>query len=100
MVLVLLIALFLSPQGINSSHPNKMSERTARGSRKTAIANCRLTQYLGSRIGALGADSPGREIKYALEIVEGLENAPSAILKLFDGNKKGKLLVKVSEEPS
>lgn len=40
------------------------------------------------------------KIKYALEIVEGLENAPSAILKLFDGNKKGKLAVKVSEEPT
>ncbi|MUG92331.1 zinc-binding dehydrogenase [Scytonema sp. UIC 10036] len=40
------------------------------------------------------------KIKYAVEIVEGLENAPSAILKLFDGNKKGKLVVKVSEEPT
>lgn len=39
------------------------------------------------------------KIKYDLEIVEGLENAPSAILKLFDGNKKGKLVVKVSDEP-
>lgn len=39
------------------------------------------------------------KIKYALEIVEGLENAPSAILKLFDGNKKGKLFIEVSEEP-
>ncbi|KYC37329.1 NADP-dependent oxidoreductase [Scytonema hofmannii PCC 7110] len=40
------------------------------------------------------------KLKYAVEIVEGLENAPSAILKLFDGNKKGKLVVKVSEEPT
>ena len=40
------------------------------------------------------------QIKYAVEIVEGLENAPLALLKLFDGNKKGKLLVKVSEEPT
>jgi NADPH-dependent curcumin reductase len=40
------------------------------------------------------------KIKYALEVIEGLENAPTAILKLFDGNKKGKLVVKVSEEPS
>lgn len=40
------------------------------------------------------------KIKYAVDIVEGLENAPKAILKLFDGNKKGKLVVKVSEEPS
>ncbi|GAA6619235.1 hypothetical protein [Scytonema sp. NUACC26] len=40
------------------------------------------------------------KIKYAIEIVEGLENAPLAVLKLFNGNKKGKLLVKVSEEPT
>jgi NADPH-dependent curcumin reductase CurA len=40
------------------------------------------------------------KIKYALEIVEGLENAPKAILKLFDGNKKGKLIIKVSDEPA
>ncbi|MEW6491175.1 MAG: NADP-dependent oxidoreductase [Cyanobacteriota bacterium] len=40
------------------------------------------------------------KIKYAEEIVEGLENAPKAILKLFDGNKRGKLIVKVSEEPT
>ncbi|MDM9379161.1 NADP-dependent oxidoreductase [Chlorogloeopsis sp. ULAP01] len=40
------------------------------------------------------------KIKYSVEVVDGLENAPSAILKLFEGNKKGKLVVKVSEEPT
>ncbi|AFZ24947.1 putative NADP-dependent oxidoreductase [Cylindrospermum stagnale PCC 7417] len=40
------------------------------------------------------------KIKYTLEMVEGLENAPQAILKLFNGDKNGKLVVKVSEEPS
>ncbi len=30
MLLLLPIALFLSPQGINSSHPSKMSERTVK----------------------------------------------------------------------
>lgn len=40
------------------------------------------------------------KIKFAVEIVDGLENAPSAILKLFNGDKKGKLVVKVSEEPN
>jgi hypothetical protein len=40
------------------------------------------------------------KIKHTLEVIEGLENASKAILKLFDGNKKGKLVVKVSEEPS
>jgi NADPH-dependent curcumin reductase CurA len=39
------------------------------------------------------------KIKHAVEIVEGLEHAPSAILKLFNGGKKGKLIIKVSEEP-
>ncbi len=39
------------------------------------------------------------KIKYAEEIISGLENAPQAIEKLFNGNKVGKLLIKVSEEP-
>jgi NADPH-dependent curcumin reductase CurA len=38
-------------------------------------------------------------IKYQVDIVDGLENAPTAIGKLFDGTNKGKLMVKVSEEP-
>jgi hypothetical protein len=51
-------------------------------------------------IGDIGQWLNQGKIKYALEIVEGLENAPLAVLKLFDGNKKGKLVIKVSEEPS
>jgi NADPH-dependent curcumin reductase CurA len=38
-------------------------------------------------------------MKYRIEIVDGLENAPSAVTKLFDGSNAGKLLVKVSDEP-
>ncbi len=38
-------------------------------------------------------------IQYRVDIVDGLENAPTAIGKLFDGSNKGKLMVKVSEEP-
>lgn len=37
-------------------------------------------------------------LKYRETIVEGLENAPEALNKLFDGDKVGKLLVKVSDE--
>ena len=40
------------------------------------------------------------KIQYRFDVVEGLENAPSAINKLFDGSNKGKLIVKVSDEPS
>ncbi len=37
------------------------------------------------------------KIKYTQEIVSGLENAPKTIHKLFNGDKIGKLLIKVSE---
>jgi NADPH-dependent curcumin reductase CurA len=39
-------------------------------------------------------------IQYRVDLVDGLENAPRAINKLFDGSNKGKLIIKVSEEPS
>jgi NADPH-dependent curcumin reductase CurA len=40
------------------------------------------------------------KIQYRVDIIDGLENAPGGINKLFDGTNKGKLIVKVSEEPS
>jgi len=36
------------------------------------------------------------KIKYREDIVDGLENAPAALLKLFDGRNFGKLLIRVS----
>lgn len=35
------------------------------------------------------------KIKYRVEIIEGLENAPQGLTKLFDGSNSGKLIVKV-----
>jgi hypothetical protein len=35
-----------------------------------------------------------------IQAVEGLENTPRSINKLFDGSHQGKLIVRVSEEPS
>jgi NADPH-dependent curcumin reductase CurA len=40
------------------------------------------------------------KIQYRVDIIDGLENAPRGINKLFDGSNKGKLIVKVSKEPS
>ncbi len=37
-------------------------------------------------------------LKYRLDVVEGLENAPKAVIKLSEGKNEGKLLVKVSSE--
>ena len=38
-------------------------------------------------------------LRYREDIVDGLDNAPAALLKLFDGRNFGKLIVRVSPEP-
>lgn len=38
------------------------------------------------------------ELKYREDVVDGIENAPAAFLKLFQGENFGKLLVKLGEE--
>lgn len=38
------------------------------------------------------------KIKYRVEVIDGLENAPRAINKLFDGTHQGKLIIRVSQE--
>src|SRR5262249_6100914 len=35
------------------------------------------------------------KLKYRVDVVEGLEKAPSAINKLFDGSNQGKLIIKI-----
>lgn len=40
------------------------------------------------------------QLKYRVDIVRGLEAAPTAINKLFDGSNHGKLIVEVSDPPS
>jgi NADPH-dependent curcumin reductase len=39
------------------------------------------------------------KLKYRVDVVEGLEKAPSALRKLFDGSNAGKLVVKIGPEP-
>jgi len=38
------------------------------------------------------------KLKYRVDVVEGLENAPRALKKLFDGSNNGKLMVQVGAE--
>ena len=40
------------------------------------------------------------KLKYRVDVVEGLENAPRTLTRLFDGSNQGKLVVKIGEEPS
>jgi NADPH-dependent curcumin reductase CurA len=38
------------------------------------------------------------KIKYRIEIIDGLEQAPEALNKLFDGSHSGKLIVQISNK--
>lgn len=40
------------------------------------------------------------KLKYRVDLVEGLRQAPAALNRLFDGANTGKLVVKVSDEPA
>src|SRR5262249_49752550 len=40
------------------------------------------------------------KLKYRIDVVQGLEQTPTALNKLFEGTNQGKLIVKVSEEPA
>ena len=38
-------------------------------------------------------------LKFRVDVVPGLQQAPRAINRLFDGSNTGKMVVKISEEP-
>jgi len=40
------------------------------------------------------------KLKFETDIVEGFENAPASLSRLFEGKNLGKLVVKVSDEPA
>ncbi len=39
------------------------------------------------------------KLRYRVDVVKGLENAPEALNRLFDGSNRGKLILQVSDEP-
>lgn len=52
----------------------------------------------GEALAQLGAWLAEGKIKSRDEIVDGLENAPAALTRLFDGSKRGKLIVRIAPE--
>ena len=61
-----------------------------------------ITDYLPrfpEALGDLGRWLMEGKLKYDVDVVEGLENAPTALQRLFTGANTGKLLVQVSQEP-
>lgn len=71
--------------------------------RRTTLRGFILTDYLdqletGQK--AMAAWLMEGKIKFETDIVEGLENAPLSLERLFTGKNLGKLVVQVSEEPA
>lgn len=55
---------------------------------------------IGEAMSDLGKWFGEGKIKYKVDLTDGLENATKAFNRLFDGSVMGKLMVKVSEEPT
>jgi NADPH-dependent curcumin reductase CurA len=55
----------------------------------------RFPEAIGALIGWMNEG----KLKYRVDVVQGLEQAPIAVNKLFDGSNQGKLVVQVSAEP-
>ena len=51
-------------------------------------------------VAALAGWYAAGQIRYRVDVVEGLENAPAALHRLFDGSNTGKLMVKISDPPA
>ena len=72
-------------------------------SRRAKIEGFLVSDYLpraGEAIPHLLEWMQSGRLKFRLDVAEGLEQAPRAISRLFEGKNTGKLVVKVSEEPA
>jgi NADPH-dependent curcumin reductase CurA len=72
-------------------------------SKRLKIQGFIATDY-GARVKEMVADMAtwyaAGQLKYRVDVVQGLENAPLALNKLFDGSNQGKLMVQVSPLPA
>ncbi|MBZ5604420.1 MAG: NADP-dependent oxidoreductase [Acidobacteriia bacterium] len=69
---------------------------------RSRIEGFLVTDYLpraGEAIPQLLGWMQSGKLKFKVDVAEGLESAPRAINKLFEGTNTGKLVVKISEEP-
>jgi len=53
----------------------------------------------GESLESLGSWIAEGRIKFKVDVVEGIENAPEAVNKLFSGENNGKLVIQTSKEP-
>ncbi|MEP4033609.1 NADP-dependent oxidoreductase [Roseibium polysiphoniae] len=84
----------------NGDSPDEMPDMTAIVRRRLTLKGFVMTDHFETYpeiFKALGEMLQAGQLKYRLDIIEGLENAPEALNKLFDGSNQGKLVVKVSD---
>ncbi|MEP3048517.1 MAG: NADP-dependent oxidoreductase [Roseibium sp.] len=84
----------------NGERPDEQPEMTALVRKRLTFKGFVMTDHWDSFpaiFQELGKLMMQGKLKYRLDIEEGLERAPSAFNKLFDGTNKGKLAVRVSE---
>ncbi len=68
--------------------------------RRATMRGFVILDYRDRFMEALGALAPlviSKQLKFKEEIIDGLENAPTAIHKLYNGTNTGKLIVKIAE---
>ncbi|PWI47431.1 NADP-dependent oxidoreductase [Candidatus Heimdallarchaeota archaeon B3_Heim] len=71
--------------------------------KRASVTGFLVTDYLHRMMEAipdLHSWHTSGKLHYREEIVDGLENAPKTFNKLFDGSNKGKLIIKIFEEPT
>ena len=71
--------------------------------RRTRLQGFIVIDYLdrfAEGAAAIGGWLMEGKIRYETDIVEGIENAPDALARLFTGANLGKLVLKVSEPPT
>jgi hypothetical protein len=71
--------------------------------RRTLLKGFIILDYLDrypEGLQAMGGWLMEGKIKFETDVVEGLENAPGSLERLFSGKNLGKLVVKVSDEPA
>ena len=56
-------------------------------------------EQFGECLDSLGQWVAEGKIKFKVDVVEGIENAPKAVNKLFSGENNGKLVIQTSKEP-
>ena len=92
--------------GIPDAVVNEPTPQGPRPNRALLVARARMQGFLvldhmhraDEAVAELSAWLRAGKLRYAEDIVEGLENAPAALVRLLAGENRGKMLVRVGDD--